>query len=55
MRWSRPGAQAMLDLRRVYLNGDWDDFIQHRIATEQQRLYCQARKPRKSPQLRKAA
>ena len=24
MRWCIPGAQAMLDLRAVYINGDWD-------------------------------
>lgn len=30
MRWSVPGAQAMLDLRAVYLNADWDDFQQFR-------------------------
>jgi hypothetical protein len=26
MRWSIPGAQSLLDLRAVALNGDWDDF-----------------------------
>jgi len=26
MRWSRPGAQTLLDLRAVALNGDWPDF-----------------------------
>ncbi len=30
MRWSVNGAQAMLDLRAVYLNGDWDDFQRFR-------------------------
>jgi hypothetical protein len=30
MRWSRDGAQVMLDLRSVYLNGDWDDFQRFR-------------------------
>jgi len=30
MRWSRDGAQVMLDLRAVYLNGDWDDFQRFR-------------------------
>jgi len=29
----------MLDLRAVYINGDWDDFQQHRIAQERRRLY----------------
>ncbi len=39
MRWSLPGAQAMLDLRAVYLNDDWDRFHAHRIKTECRRLY----------------
>jgi hypothetical protein len=39
MHWRVPGAQAMLDLRAVYLNGDWDAFQQHRIQQEHRRLY----------------
>lgn len=39
MRWSRVGAQAMLDVRSEYLNGDWEAFHQHRIEAETQRLY----------------
>lgn len=39
MRWCVPGAQAMLDLRAVYLNGDWEAFQQHRIKQERHRLY----------------
>lgn len=30
MRWSVAGAQAMLDLRTVHLNDDWDDFQRFR-------------------------
>jgi hypothetical protein len=30
MRWSKVGTQVMLDLRAVYLNGDWDDFQRFR-------------------------
>ena len=41
MRWELEGAQAMLSLRAVYLNGLWDQFITYRIATEQSRLYGQ--------------
>ena len=26
MRWSRKGAEEMLKLRAVYLNGDWENF-----------------------------
>lgn len=39
MRWRRDSAQAMLHLRAIYLNGDWDEFIESRIKHEQQRLY----------------
>jgi len=37
MRWRVSGAQAMLHLRGVWLNDDWDAF-QHRRAQEEQRL-----------------
>ena len=39
MRWTIESAQAMLEMRSTYLNGDWDDFMQYRIAQETQRLY----------------
>ncbi len=39
MRWTMEGAQAMLDLRSVALNGDWDAFTQDRIERETNRLY----------------
>ena len=39
MRWELEGAQAMLSLRAIYLNGQWDDFIAYRIAKEQASLY----------------
>jgi len=39
MRWRIEGAQAMLELRAVYLNGDWDAFQQYRIGIEHQSLY----------------
>jgi hypothetical protein len=38
MRWTVPGAQAMLHLRAVYLNGRWDEFNGRQIETEQGRL-----------------
>lgn len=41
MRWTVEGAQAMLDLRAMHINGDWDDFVEHRIQSEQSRLYGQ--------------
>jgi hypothetical protein len=39
MRWTVEGAQAMLHLRTIYLNGDWNDFIDYRIEAEQTALY----------------
>jgi hypothetical protein len=42
MRWQIEGAQAMLHLRTMYLNGEWSAFMKHRIQTEQNRLYGQA-------------
>jgi hypothetical protein len=42
MRWTLPGAQSMLHLRAIYLNDDWNDFLNSYIETEQARLY---RKP----------
>jgi hypothetical protein len=41
MRWTVHGAQAMLNLRSVYLNGDWKDYVTDYIATEQTALYGQ--------------
>lgn len=42
MRWEIEGAQAMLSLRALYLNDQWDDFVTHRIQAEQEDLYAQA-------------
>ena len=42
MRWTIGGAQAMLYLRSIYLNGDWKEFDEHRIQTEQNTLYGNA-------------
>ena len=39
MRWSRDGAQVMLDLRAVYLNGDWDDFQRFRRQQAHRKRY----------------
>jgi hypothetical protein len=39
MRWSREGAQAMLDVRSEYLNGDWQSFQQSRIERQTESLY----------------
>lgn len=39
MNWTIPGAQAMLDLRCIYLTEQWESFMDFRIAREIQRLY----------------
>jgi len=39
MRWRIAGAQAILSLRSIYLNDDWDAFHADRIQTEQRKLY----------------
>jgi hypothetical protein len=39
MRWTVEGAQAMLHTRALYLNGNWNDFLECRIQTEQAALY----------------
>lgn len=43
MRWRTAGAQAMLDLRAVYLNDDWDAFQRQRVKQERRRLYSYLR------------
>lgn len=39
MRWRIAGAQAILSLRALYVNDDWDAFHADRIQTEQRKLY----------------
>ena len=39
MRWTVNGAQAMLHLRAIYLNGDWNSYMNYRIEAEQAALY----------------
>lgn len=39
MRWTVAGAQAVLDLRAVRLNDDWDAYQQARRQRQHQRLY----------------
>lgn len=40
MRWTIPGAQAVLDLRAVRLNGDWDAYWVFHRQQQHQRLYA---------------
>jgi hypothetical protein len=39
MNWTVPGAQAMLDLRCIYLTEQWEPFMAFRVARETERLY----------------
>ncbi len=39
MHWTPTGAQAMLDVRSTYVNGDWEEYQAYRIHRETQRLY----------------
>jgi hypothetical protein len=39
MRWTKAGAQAMLDLRSVRLSGDWDAYWAFHRQKEHERLY----------------
>jgi hypothetical protein len=39
MHWTVAGAQAMLDVRSVWVSGQWQAFQQHRIERAIERLY----------------
>lgn len=39
MHWTPTGAQAMLDVRSVFVNGDWDQYQAYRIDCERRQLY----------------
>jgi hypothetical protein len=39
MSWTRPGAQAMLNLRAIWTSDHWDDFVKYRVEKESDRLY----------------
>jgi hypothetical protein len=39
MHWTPVGAQARLDVRSTYVNGDWEEYQAYRIQRETQRLY----------------
>lgn len=39
MHWTPSGAQAMLDVRSTYVNGDWEEYQTYRITRETNRLY----------------
>jgi hypothetical protein len=39
MHWTAAGAQAMLDLRSIYVSGQWEEYQSYRIELETKRLY----------------
>ena len=39
MRWVREGAQSMLNLRSLWINGEWDDYQQHYVKAQLANLY----------------
>ena len=39
MRWTVEGAQAMLHVRALYLNDQWEEYLTFRVEQEQARLY----------------
>lgn len=39
MKWTMNGAQAMLDMRSIFLNGDWAEFQRFKIQKETEILY----------------
>jgi hypothetical protein len=39
MHWTPKGAQAMLDVRSTFVNGDWEEYQAFRIDRETKRLY----------------
>jgi hypothetical protein len=39
MHWTRAGAEAMLEVRSIYVSGHWDEYQEYRISCETQRLY----------------
>jgi len=39
MRWTKAGAQAVLDLRAVRINGHWDAYWQWHRPQQHQRVY----------------
>jgi hypothetical protein len=51
MRWTVEGAQAMLDLRTTYINGEWSAYQEYRIEREFQQLYPHRKLHEESPYL----
>lgn len=47
MRWSLDGAEAVLGLRAVEINGDWEPFWTYHASRQRERLYGAGRLPAK--------
>jgi hypothetical protein len=54
MRWKVPGAEAMLELRTIHANGNWEEFQRYRIDRETARLYPHASHVADSPKAKAA-
>src|SRR5207253_7618632 len=39
MHWTYAGAQAMLEVRSIHINGDWDRYQKFRLENQTKRLY----------------
>lgn len=39
-RWGLPGAEAILKLRALISNGDFDDYWDYHLAQEHKRVHC---------------
>ena len=39
MKWTHKGVQAVLDLRAVKQNGDWEEYWTYHVKQERERLY----------------
>ena len=39
MHWKAAGAQAMLDVRSIFVSGQWEEYQEYRIQRETERLY----------------
>lgn len=50
MRWTQPGAQALLDLRAVRLNGDWDRYWAGQRQRQHRRRSGSAPEPARRPE-----
>jgi hypothetical protein len=38
MRWTSSGAEALLPVRALYLNDEWEEYLEFRVEQEQARL-----------------